>query len=337
MIASLFAAPHSARLALRGGALASFIIDWRSKVRKVVLAGLLAALAGKVQAHDLMTFDEVMDAFGWDFETAEIEAQKVADGLFAFFGVGGNLAVSIGADGVLIVDDQFPQMMPKIKAKIAELGGGDIDFAVNTHWHFDHADGNLALGPEGSWLVAQANSREMMTKANVINLVTVRYGQQAYPEEAWPAITFEDAMRFHFNGEQVDLLHFGPAHTAGDAAVIFRGANAVHMGDVFNNAGYPFIDADNGGAVDGMIRFCQAVLAEIDENTTVIPGHGPVTDRQAFADYTDMLQTVRDRIAALMAQGADLDAVLAAKPTAEFDEAYGDPAGFINRAFTSLQ
>ena len=306
-------------------------------MRKVALAGLLAALAGKAQAHDLMTLDDVLATFGWDFEATEIEAQKVADGLHVFFGIGGNIAVSIGADGVLIVDDQFPQMMPKIKAKIAELGGGDIDFAINTHWHFDHAEGNLALGPQGSWLVAQANSREMMTKANVINLVAMQYGQQAYPKEAWPAITFEDAMRFHFNGERVDLLHFGPAHTTGDAAVIFRGANAVHLGDVFNNTGYPFIDADNGGALDGMIRFCRAVLGEIDESTTVIPGHGPVTDHQALANYADMLQTVYVRLAALRDQGADLEAVLAAKPTAEFDEAYGDPAGFINRAFTSLQ
>ena len=307
-----------------------------SGMRKVALAGLLAALAGKVQAHDLMSLDDVMAAFGWDFEATEIEAQKVADGLHVFFGIGGNIAVSIGGDGVLIVDDQFPQMMPKIKAKIAELGGGNIDFAVNTHWHFDHAEGNLALGPEGSWLVAQANSRAMMAKANVINLVAMRYAQQAYPQEAWPAITFNDAMQFHFNDEQVDLLHFGPAHTTGDTAVFFRGSNAVHLGDVFNNAGYPFIDADNGGTLDGMIRFCAAVLAEIDENATVIPGHGPVTDRQALADYIDMLQTVRGRIRSLMDAGADLEAALAAKPTAEFDEAYGDPANFINRAFTSL-
>ena len=317
--------------------MANFVIDWRSKVRKVVLAGLLAALAGKVQAHDLMSLDDVMAAFGWDFEATEIETQKVAEGLHVFFGIGGNIAVSIGEDGVLIVDDQFPQMMPKIKAKIAELGGGDIDFAINTHWHFDHAEGNLALGPEGTWLVAQTNSREMMAKANVINLVAMQYGQQAYPQEAWPAITFKDAMQFHFNGEQVDLLHFGAAHTTGDAAIIFRGRNAIHLGDVFNNTGYPFIDADNGGNLDGMIRFCAAALAEIDENTTVIPGHGPVTGRQALADYIDMLQTVRGRLAELIDQGANLDAVLAAKPTAEFDEAYGDPANFINRAFTSLQ
>ena len=252
------------------------------------------------------------------------------------FGPGGNVAASIGGDGVLIVDDQFPQVIPKIEAKIAELGGGAIDFAVNTHWHFDHADGNQALGPKGVWLVSQANSRAMTTGTHLIDLVALQYEQPPYPENARADITFDDRMQFHFNGERIDLLHFGPAHTTGDAAVIFRGANAVHLGDVFNNAGYPFIDAGNGGDMDGMIRFCSAVLAEIDAETTVIPGHGPVTDYQSLEDYTTMLSAVRDRIAKLIANGADLEAVLAAKPTAEFDERYGDPGLLINRAFASL-
>ena len=306
-------------------------------MRKLLAASLFAALPGVAQAHDLVSLEELLDTFGWDFETAAIEAQALGDGLHVLFGIGGNIAVSIGADGVLIVDDQFPQMMPKIEARIAQLGGGGIDFAINTHWHFDHAEGNLALGPAGSWLVAQANSRAMMEQARIINLVALQYEQQAYPEDARPAITFDDAMQFHFNGERVDLLHYGPAHTTGDAAVIFRGRNAVHFGDVFNNAGYPFIDVDNGGDLDGMIHFCSAVLAEIDAETKVIPGHGPVTDRQALVDYIGMLKAVRQGILDLMAQGMGLEAVLAAKPTADFDEAFGDPAMFVNRAFTSLQ
>ena len=139
------------------------------------------------------------------------------------FGVGGNILVSIGANGVLIVDDQFPQMVPKYKATIGELGGGAVNFAINTHWHFDHADGNQVLGPEGTWLVAQENSRQMMTKNNVINLVSAKRDQPAYAETALPVLTYDDAMRFHFNGERIDLMHFGPAHTTGDTAVIFRG------------------------------------------------------------------------------------------------------------------
>ena len=295
-------------------------------------------LFGCTAAHAVnrMTLDEMVAAFGWDFDTAVIEAQEVGDGLHVLFGPGGNVAASIGADGVLIVDDQFPQMIPKIEAKIAELGGGAIDFAINTHWHFDHADGNLALGPKGVWLVSQSKSREMMADAHLIDLVALQYEQQAYPENARPVITYDEAMQFHFNGERIDLLHFGPAHTTGDTAVIFRGNNAVHLGDVFNNAGYPFIDAGNGGDLDGMIRFCSAVLAEIDADTTVVPGHGPVTDYQDLADYIDMLATVRGRIADLIAGGADLEAVIAARPTAEFDERYGDPALFINRSYASL-
>lgn len=303
------------------------------RISSLVLGVLLA---GSVQAHDVLELDDLLNAFGWNFETAEITVEKLNDGFYVLFGIGGNIAVSIGEQGVLIVDDQFPQMMPKIQAAIADLGGDRVDFAINTHWHFDHAEGNLSLGPAGTWLVSQANSRAMMANDHIINLVSLQYLQQAYPEAAKPVITYTDRMQFHFNGEQIDLLHFGPAHTNGDTAIIFRGNNAVHFGDVFNNSGYPFIDADNGGDLSGMIEFCTAVLAEIDENTTVIPGHGPVTDYATLASYIDMLSTIRDRITALIADGADLQAVIAAKPTADFDARYGDPAGVINRSYASL-
>ena len=305
-------------------------------MRKVLPMSFWLLGCSAAYADNRLTLDEMLAAFGWNFDTAVVEAQEIGDGLHVLFGPGGNVAASIGEDGVLIVDDQFPQMIPKIEAKIAELGGGAIDFAVNTHWHFDHADGNLALGPRGVWVVSQGNSRAMMADSHVIDLVAMQYEQQPYPENARPAITYDDRMQFHFNGERIDLLHFGPAHTTGDTAVVFRGGNAVHLGDVFNNTGYPFIDAGNGGDLDGMIRFCSAVLAEIDAKTRVIPGHGAVSDYRGLADYIDMLSTVRDRIAGLIADGADFEAVVAARPTAEFDERYGDPALLVNRAFASL-
>jgi glyoxylase-like metal-dependent hydrolase (beta-lactamase superfamily II) len=149
-------------------------------------------------------------------------------------------------------------------------------------------------------------------------------------------ITYENQMQFHFNDERVDLLHFGPAHTSGDGAVVFRGHNAVHMGDVFNNGGYPFIDADNGGDLDGMILFCEAILNAIEEDTIVIPGHGPTTTYSDLADYVVMLRTIRERVAELIAMGATLDEVIAAKPTAEWDEIKGDPVRLLDRAFASL-
>ncbi|MGE0621141.1 MAG: MBL fold metallo-hydrolase [Pseudomonadales bacterium] len=283
-----------------------------------------------------LTLDELATAFGWDFESAEITVQTLGEDFYVLFGVGGNIAVSIGDDGTLIVDDQFPQMMDRIDDALAALGSDGIDFAINTHWHFDHADGNLALGPRGTWLVSQTNSRAMMADPHVVNLVSVQYLQEPYPLEARPVITYDDRMRFHFNGETVDLMHFGPAHTTGDTAVIFRNRNAVHLGDVFNNSGYPFIDADNGGSIDGVIEFCSSVLEELEEGATVIPGHGPVTDGQALADYVAMLTVVRDRIKAMIGEGKSLVEVIAARPTAEFDERYGDPALLVNRAYVSL-
>ena len=268
--------------------------------------------------------------------TTPITTQPLAENLHVLFGVGGNILVSIGANGVLIVDDQFPQMVPKYKATIGELGGGAVDFAINTHWHFDHADGNQVLGPEGTWLVSHENSRAMMGKDNVINLVSQERDQPAYADTAWPVLTYDDTMRFHFNGERIDLMHFGPAHTTGDTAVIFRGHKVVHLGDVFNNAGYPFIDADNGGSLNGVIEFCTKVLEQIDADYRVVPGHGPVANAQALADYVAMLTTIRDRLNALIASGATLKQVVAAQPTSEWDERKGEPGSFLDRSYLSL-
>jgi len=281
-------------------------------------------------------------AHAQNFDAARIVTEEVRDGLYVLFGVGegviaGNIGVSIGAQGVLLVDDQFPEMAPKYKAAIRELGGAEeIAFAINTHWHFDHADGNKALGPEGTWLVSHENSRQMLLQDNIINLVSTQIEQPTFPTAALPVVTFDRSMRFHFNGQQIDLLHFGPAHTNGDTAVIFREHNAVHLGDVFNNAGYPFIDADNGGDLDGMIAFCEGALAELDEGGIVIPGHGPIATYADLARYIEMLKSVRAKIAALVAQGATLEQVVAARPTADWDAQYGDPARMINRSYLSL-
>jgi glyoxylase-like metal-dependent hydrolase (beta-lactamase superfamily II) len=289
-----------------------------------------------------LVFCPALAAHAQDFSTASIVTEKIRDGFYVMFGVGeevvaGNMGVSIGPQGVLVVDDQFPEMAPKYKAAIAELGGSEkIAFAINTHWHFDHSDGNKALGPEGTWFVAHELSREMMLKDNIINLVDQQRDQPAHPAIALPIVTYDRSMRLHFNGQRIDLLHFGPAHTTGDTAVIFREHNVVHLGDVFNMAGYPFIDADNGGSISGVIDFCSGVLEEIEPGTVVIPGHGPVTDYQGLADYVTMLRTIRDRIAALISSGASLEQVIAARPTAEWDEQRGDPARLIDRAYVSM-
>jgi len=300
-------------------------------LNRVVLLAVFAAPAWAGQAPSLQE----------QFRTTEIRTEKIAGDLHVLFGVGGNILASIGPQGVLTVDSQFEPMVPKYRAAIQALGGGAIDFTINTHGHFDHVDGNRALGPEGTRLFAHENARQMMMRDVVVNLVTSQIDQAAYPAAAWPVATYDRHMRLHFNGRTVDLLHFGPAHTTGDTAVILQRSGAapqvVHMGDVFNNSGYPFIDVDNGGSLEGAITFCQAVLARLDADAIVVPGHGPVADHAKLKEYVDMLVAVRDRISALIAGGASLEQVIAAKPTAPWDAIKGNPAGFVNRAYTSLR
>ncbi len=301
----------------------------------VLLYPFGVAMAHGPAAPEPVTVAEGLAVFGWSFDV-DVTTEKLEDGFYVLFGRGGNVAVSSGEDGVLIVDDQFPEMVPKLKKAMRKMGDKKVDFVINTHWHFDHADGNKALAGKGTWIVSQSNSRRMMRRDNVINLVQIAMLQPAYPAEALPDITFDDSMQFHLNGERIDLLHNGPAHTTGDAAVIFRGRNAVHMGDVFNNAGYPFIDADNGGSLDGVISFCQAVLLEIDDDTVVIPGHGPLATERELRNYVYMLELVRGELIAMIRQGKSLEEIQAAGITETWDERWGDPTGFINRSYTSL-
>lgn len=308
----------------------------------VVALALTVASAGAQEApasDEPLTLEQLLAQFNWDFDEAEITTQQVGEGLYVLFGMGGNIAVSVGEQGVLVVDDMFPELIPKVEAAIQEIGGQGIDFAINTHWHFDHAEGNLALGPSGTWIAAHANSAEMMAKENILNMVITKYRQPPYPPAARPSIVYDDRMRFHFNGEEIDLVHAGPAHTAGDTAVIFKGHNAVHFGDVFNNTGYPFIDVDSGGSINGMIAFCQAILDEIGPDAIVIPGHGEVTDSATLQAYIDMLTTVRDRVATQMAEGKSLMAVVASNVATDLEDRYGPVTaslGFVDRVYTSL-
>lgn len=303
---------------------------------RVVLAGFLFAATSVATGAEVLDRPGVHAAFGWDFENTRIRVQTLAEGRFVLFGLGGNILASVGPQGTLIVDDQAPELRERIDAALADAGSDGVDFIVNTHWHFDHADGNLSWGPDGAWIVAQENARADMAAGGVIDLVGLRYDQQPYPDDALPVMTFDDRMRLHFNGDRIDLLHAGPAHTTGDVAVIFRDSDLVHLGDVFNNTGWPFIDTGSGGSLDGLIAFCKAVLAEIGEDTRVVPGHGPVTDRAELARYVELLEIARSRIVALIEAGADLDAIIAAAPTADLDAEMGDPGLFLNRAYVSL-
>lgn len=299
---------------------------------------LTALLSAPTLADDERSLYELMSGWGTDLDGATLSSESLGDGLHVMRAAGGAILVSIGEDGVLLVDDQFPQVLPKIRRQIAKLGGrndGHVDYVINTHWHFDHADGNPALGEAGATILAHENSRAQMMQRTRVQYVGYHYQQPPYPASGLPALTFNDQMSLFFNGQEIQMRYFGPGHTTGDAAVFFQDSNVVHVGDLYSG-GYPYIDAGNGGSLAGLVAVCRSILDHIDEQTTVVSGHAPITNRKAMLNYVHMLETSYEAIDSLVKRGLSLDEVLAAKPTAQFDEQRGNPTMFVTMAYRSI-
>ena len=273
---------------------------------------------------------------------ASVTTEQVKPGLYVLRSAGGtqaagNVLAVLGENGALVIDSGYPQFVPSYREAIGELHGGKVTHVVNTHWHDDHSEGNKLFGPDGALIVAHTNAREMLARDNKINVVRTILDQPAFPPAALPVVTFDDRIELYFGDERLELVHASPAHTAGDVAVILRTSNVVHMGDVFLSSAYPFADVDNGGSFDGVIAFCRDVLARIDRDTVIVPGHGRTATYEDLARYIEMLVAVRARVAELIAGGATLAQVVAAQPTKEFDEKYGNPTTFfLDRAYKSL-
>ncbi len=269
-----------------------------------------------------------------DFSQVEITTTSVTANIYMLQGSGGNIAVSIGEDGTFIVDDQFAPLTDKIVAAIAAFTDQPVQFVVNTHWHYDHTDGNENLGEAGAIIVSHENSRRRMESEQLIALFDRR--QAPYSAAGLPKITFTEAMRFYYNGEPIDVFHVGPAHTDGDAIIHWVESNVLHTGDVFVRYGFPFIDEPNGGTIDGIIQ-AVAHLAQIaNENTRIIPGHGQLSSRQDLIAYGEMLQTIRGRIANGIAQGMSLDAIIASDPTRGFEQRGMEAGAFVKMSYDSL-
>ena len=248
-------------------------------------------------------------------------------------GSGGNLALSAGADQTFLVDDQFAPLTPKITAAIAAVTPKAVAFVLNTHWHFDHTGGNENFGKAGSVIVAHDNVRRRMDSEQLIEFLGMK--TKPSPKAALPVITFSADTTFHLNGEEIHAYHAPRAHTDGDSVVLFRGSNVVHMGDIYFNGMYPFIDTSSGGTVDGVIAAADRVLAITDDRTKIIPGHGPLSNKAELKAYRDMLEAVSGRIKPMIRDGRKLEEIVEAKPTADFDEKWGK--GFIPPAkFTEM-
>lgn len=255
---------------------------FRCRFRRLAPAALLLSFAALPAAAQEVDWDAV-----------EITSEELGGGVHVLFGRGGNIGVSVGEDGVLLVDDQYAPLTEKIVAAVRSISEQPIRFVVNTHWHGDHTGGNENLGKAGSLIVAHRNVRRRMNPADFADLVG--RSNQAAPE-ALPVVTFEQDVTLHWNGLAIEARHRPRAHTDGDSTIFFRGANVVHMGDLFFNGAFPFIDVDSGGGIDGMIAAAEAVAASTDGATKIIPGHGPVTDRATLVRYAEALRAARERI-----------------------------------------
>src|SRR6266571_5451951 len=240
-----------------------------------------------------------------DFSKVQVSTLKVTDGVYMLAGAGGNIGVSAGEDGVFLIDDEYAPLTDKIKAAIAAISDKPIRFLLNTHWHGDHTGGNENLGQGGVLIVAHENVRKRMSVEQFIE--TFKMKVPASPKAALPLVTFTDAVTFHLNGDEIHSFHVPPAHTDGDSIIHFRKSNVVHMGDCFFNGLYPFIDVSSGGSIDGMIGAADRVLGMTDAATKIMPGHGPLADRAALADFRDMLETVRARVQPMVAAGKTLE------------------------------
>ena len=275
-----------------------------------------------------------------DFSKVEYTTVRITDSLFMLSTpVGGNVGVSIGADGVVLIDDQYAELTPKLRAAVALLSDKPVRFLINTHWHGDHTGGNAAFGTQGAVILAQGNVRKRMSSVQVGSLS----GRQTPPSPAagWPVVSFDESVSLHLNGDDLSIFHVPAAHTDGDAIVMFRQANVVHMGDTFFVGSYPFVDNNSGGTYDGMISAVDGMLSRVDDNTRIIPGHGPLAGKKELQQFRDMMVTVRGRVQKLIKAGKTQDEVIAAKPTADYDAQWAGgfwkPEQWVARVYIDLK
>jgi glyoxylase-like metal-dependent hydrolase (beta-lactamase superfamily II) len=268
-----------------------------------------------VPALACFAFAAALDAQAPDWSKVEVKAQKVAGNIWMLStDMGGNIGVSAGADGILLVDDQFEPLVPKIEAALKEVSAKPVRFVLNTHFHGDHTHGNKAFGQKAT-IVAHDNVRKRMA-------ADTEFDQQPNtppPAHALPIVTFDSGVTVHFNGEAIRGLHIPAGHTDGDTVVFFTGSKVVHMGDDYFNGMFPFIDLESGGTVAGYIAAIEKVLPEITDETKIIPGHGPLASKADLAAYVGVLKETVAVVRKGIAEGKSLDQLKAAKVLAAWD------------------
>ena len=241
-----------------------------------------------------------------DFSKVEVKATKLNGNIYMLQGSGGNIGVSVGTDGILIVDDQFAPLADKIKAALKTLGDGKLKFVLNTHWHGDHTGGNVVFGPEAP-IIAHDNVRKRLAteqKSEFFKRTT-----PASPKEALPVITFGQSLSVHFNGEEIRVIHFPQGHTDGDSVIFFSNSNVVHMGDDFFAGRFPFVDLESGGTVQGLVKNVGEIIAKLPADVKIIPGHGPISSLDDLKQYHRMLTETMTVVQKKMAEGKTVEQI----------------------------
>ena len=259
-----------------------------------------------------------------DWDAIQVTATEVRPGVAVLFGNGGNIGVSHGPDGTLIVDDQFAPLVPKIQAAVAGLGASPVKYLINTHWHFDHAGGNEPFGQAGAIIVAQTRVRDRLMAGGLV----AGNNSPPAPKAALPVITYAHSLTFHMNGDTIDVIHTGGGHTDGDSVVYWRKANVLHTGDMMmHQSGFPFVDRSSGGNVRHLLVSLDQMIAMTNADTVVIPGHGPLATRADLIAWRAMIASAVEKVQALKTAGRTLDQAKAAKPLAGMSNA---PNGFVS-------
>ncbi|WP_282043951.1 MBL fold metallo-hydrolase [Winogradskyella flava] len=256
------------------------------------------------------------------FDDVEIKTTQLTDHTYMLEGAGGNIGVSVGDDGVFVIDDQFAPLSEKILRAIKELSDQPLKFLVNTHYHGDHSGGNENMAKAGATIIAHDNVKKRLEAKQ-------RDGSYK-PEEALPVITFNDKLNISINNESVAIFHVNNAHTDGDAILYFTESNVLHTGDTYFNGRYPYIDLNSGGSVNGYIEAAKRGLMVIDENTKIIPGHGKLSNQQEYKKFLKMLEELRDNIQKAIDDGKTEDEVKSDETLTKTYDDLGYGSGFIN-------
>ncbi|MGC3945032.1 MAG: MBL fold metallo-hydrolase [Chryseolinea sp.] len=260
-----------------------------------------------------------------NFDSVKVIPQKLSDHLYFLTGAGGNIGVLVGADGTVMVDDQFAPLSNRINGAIKTIDPGEIRFVINTHLHGDHSGGNENFTHMGSTVIAQDNVRKRMSMSSTNS----RTKEVTPPRDkaAWPVVTFPNTMSVHLNGEDIELIHLDPAHTDGDVAIWFKQSNVFHLGDMFVTYGYPFIDYESGGTINGFISSLDKLLGLMDDKTRVIPGHGPLCSKADVQKFRDALADIRDQTLAALKKGKPVSEMGSLPIASKYDANWGN--GFI--------